>query len=92
MYQIINCAISILLLIAILGCTQAKVTSGIPEGVEYYVSTKGNDVNSGTRNKPLARLEEASDRARELPANIPVNITVEEGGGILPGTVHMLQV
>ena len=73
MCQIINCTISILSLIAILGCTLAKVTSG-------------------TQNKPLASHEEARDRARELPANTPVNITVEEGGGILPGTVHLLQV
>lgn len=84
MSKIIRYTISILLLIAIQGCSQNKITAVVPEGIEYFVSTKGNDVNSGTRNKPLASLEEARDRARELPANTPVNITVEEGTYYVP--------
>jgi hypothetical protein len=38
---------------------------GAEPGREYWVSTTGNDADSGTKEKPLATLERARDAARE---------------------------
>ena len=44
-----------------------------------YVSPKGDDLNLGTKSKPLATLQETRDVVRTLPADI-------KAGGV---TIHL---
>ena len=84
MNHIIRYAICILALMVIQGCRHTETTEGTPDMVEYYVSTKGDDSNPGTRMKPLATLGEARDRTRKLQGREMAKILVAEGDYYLP--------
>jgi len=54
----VRCKEAILLVLSLLA-------GGDVSGLEYWISTTGNDANAGTREQPFARLERARDAARE---------------------------
>jgi parallel beta-helix repeat protein len=60
------------------------LASGTAIGADFYITTKGDDTNPGTSQKPLATLRGARDKIRELRAKPdykpePMNIWLAEG-------------
>ena len=54
---------------------------------DLYVSPTGNDVNIGTRDKPLASLAAARDAVRNLAGKETVTVHVGDGAYYLPETL-----
>jgi hypothetical protein len=60
---------------------------------EFFVATKGQNTNAGTKSKPFATLERARDAIRNLKATAgltgPVTVHVRGGTDALPRTVEI---
>lgn len=61
----------------------AVLAAGNAAGLEYFVSTTGNDANPGTREQPFATIEAARDalRAMRAPDQPRENTTIWISGG-----------
>ncbi len=55
--------------------------------LKIFVSTKGNDLHTGTKSRPVAGFNRARSLAQKADANIPVTIVVEAGNYYLPETI-----
>lgn len=67
---------------------QLKTPNEKDDCIEVYVSTSGNDNNSGSENKPLRTLDGARKKVRTLKKGIkPVTVVFEEGEYFFDDTV-----
>ena len=48
-------------------------------GIELYIAPDGNDVNPGTKSKPLATIRKARDAIRLLNSTEPVTVYLRGG-------------
>jgi len=68
--------LSVLILFHVLGCIQKPA---------FYVSPKGNDLNPGTKAKPFATIQRATEAVRALlKQKQPADITIYLEGGVYP--------
>ncbi len=67
-----------------------SVCPGFSQGLDIYVSTKGNDAWEGTSERPLKSLHGARDKIRELKSTRTINDTIRVN--ILPGVYYLQDV
>ncbi len=65
----------------------AGLLSPVSVAVDLYVSPVGDDLHSGTRNRPLASLAAARERARAYCGKETVTVHVADGTYYLPATL-----
>ncbi len=73
-------------LAAVLALSASGVVAEAPE-VSVYVARDGNDANAGTQSQPLATLEAAKQRVRQIRSEqgaVKVTVTIGAGDYLLP--------
>ena len=87
--RIIIMVISITLFgISASGCGNKPVI--LPEGVNIFVSTKGNDANDGSFESPFLTFERAKQEVRALLVSInePITVNIREGDYYMNESLH----
>jgi len=62
----------------------------LPEGVNIFVSTKGNDANNGSFDSPFLTFERAKQEVRDLlvTTNKPITVNIREGDYYMNDSLH----